>query len=179
MNKPFTSAAALGRHLRQGLAALVLLPALACAAPPSDASLDRLFRLMQAEKLVDSIYAQIEPMMARQVEASMAGKPMGEQERQALQRVIARVSAFIRSEMSWARLEPLQRAVYRDSFDQTEIDGLIAFYDSPVGRSFLSKMPQVMQRTMAGTQDIMRDAMPRLQAEVQQAMAEAGFAPGR
>lgn len=43
-------------------------------------------------------------------------------------------------------MEPIQIPIYRETFEQAEIDGLIAFYGSPVGQAFVNKMPTVSQK---------------------------------
>jgi hypothetical protein len=49
--------------------------------------------------------------------------------------------------------------VYQRHFTKTEIDGLTAFYSSPLGQKFLHEMPAVTAETMQA-------AMPRIQATV-------------
>ena len=53
--------------------------------------------------------------------------------------------------------------VYQRHFTKTEIDGLTAFYSSPVGQKFLHEMPAVTAETI-------RVAMPRIQATVDAAL---------
>jgi len=53
--------------------------------------------------------------------------------------------------------------VYQRHFTKTEIDGLTAFYSSPVGQKFLHEMPAVTAETMQA-------AMPRIQATVDAAL---------
>ena len=53
--------------------------------------------------------------------------------------------------------------VYQRHFTKTEIDGLTAFYSSPIGQKFLHEMPAVTAETM-------RVAMPRIQATVDAAL---------
>jgi uncharacterized protein len=53
--------------------------------------------------------------------------------------------------------------VYQRHFTKTEIEGLTAFYSSPIGQKFLHEMPAVTAETM-------RVAMPRIQATVDAAL---------
>ena len=48
---------------------------------------------------------------------------------------------------------------YQHVFTQEEVDGLIAFYRSPVGRAWVAKMPQANQRLMELVQ---QQVMPRV-----------------
>jgi uncharacterized protein len=65
--------------------------------------------------------------------------------------------AMLREEMTWDKLRPVYVQIYQESFTQEEIDGLIAFYESPAGFAFVEKMPFVMQKSMS----IMQSRSPR------------------
>jgi uncharacterized protein len=59
------------------------------------------------------------------------------------------------------------RQSYARYFSDQEIQGLIAFYQSPLGKKVISVMPVVMQENMAGAQEIMRKEIPILQQRIQ------------
>lgn len=160
------------------VACLVLLlpPALCAAAPPTDESLLSLFKAMKAESLVESIYASLEPAMRQALSQATAGKPLTEEQEVVVKQAPRRISEVIRTELSWQRIQPMQMAVYRETFDQAEVDGLIAFYSSPVGRSLVDKMPMVNQKLMSATQSYMLEVMPKLKAAMDQILLEARIA---
>lgn len=56
--------------------------------------------------------------------------------------------------------------IYQRHFTKSEIDGLTAFYSSPVGQKFLHEMPAVTAETM-------RAIYPRLQAVAEAAVEKA------
>jgi hypothetical protein len=56
--------------------------------------------------------------------------------------------------------------IYQRHFTKTEIDGLTAFYSSPVGQKFLHEMPAV-------TSESMRAAYPKIQAAVDAALKKS------
>ena len=62
-----------------------------------------------------------------------------------------------------AKLSPLQVKIYNDLFTDDEIDGLLAFYESPTGRVMIEKMPLIMSQMMIATQTVMKDIEPELQ----------------
>jgi hypothetical protein len=70
-------------------------------------------------------------------------------------------------------MKPIYVEIYRDSFDQTEIDGLIAFCRTPVGQSFIEKMPVVMQKSLVAKQTLMAPLMAKMRAAMDKAVAEA------
>jgi hypothetical protein len=167
--------------MKKPLLSLILaLCSLACAAAPaSDESIRTLFKIMKTEALLDSIYAGMEPAMRQAVARQAEGKPLSDEQRRFMERMPQRISEILRSELSWAAVEPMQVAVYRESFEQAEIDALIAFYRSPVGQAFINKMPAVTQKAMAAMQTHMQQVIPRIEAAVQRLVEEAKLAPGR
>lgn len=158
---------------------LALLSATCAAAPPTEASIRTLFEVMKAQALLDGIYATLEPAMRQSMSQAAAGKTLDDEQKRVLELAPQRLSAVLRLELSWEQLLPLQIAIYQASFEQSEVDGLIAFYRSPVGQSFVNKMPVVSQKAMAATQAHMQQVMPKLKAAMDQVLAEARLAPPR
>jgi hypothetical protein len=70
-------------------------------------------------------------------------------------------------------MRPLYIQIYQESFTQEEIDGLIAFYKSPLGIAFVEKMPLVMQKSMTIMQSRTGPLMEKMKAVIDQAMADA------
>lgn len=64
--------------------------------------------------------------------------------------------------LTWSDLEPAMVKIYQDNFTQEDINGLIAFYKTPPGKTTIEKMPVVMQQSMAVGQDAMMKVMPEL-----------------
>lgn len=66
-------------------------------------------------------------------------------------------------------LSSLAIPIYAKHFTDREIDALLEFYRTPVGRSIVSKMPKVMQESMAAGQawgrDLMQEVLRDLQAD--------------
>ena len=62
-------------------------------------------------------------------------------------------------EMTSAQMQGFIVQTYQHVFTQEEVDGLIAFYRSPVGRAWVAKMPQANQRLMELVQ---QQVMPRV-----------------
>jgi len=74
-----------------------------------------------------------------------------------------RMMALIADRLSWEKARPALIKVYSDTFTESEIDGIVAFYKSPPGQAMLEKMPQLMQKSMAVGQQLMGDVMPEIQ----------------
>ena len=85
----------------------------------------------------------------------------------------AKFAKVLREEMNWASMRPLFTQIYQESYTQEEVDGLVAFYQSPIGIAYTEKMPIVMQKTMTLVQARMGPMMEKMQAAMKQAMEEA------
>ena len=149
------------------------------AAPPTDESLVALFRVMRAEALLDTVYATIEPAMRQAMAQAAQGKTLTDEQRKVMELAPQRLGAVMRAELSWERLQPMQIAIYRESFEQGEVDELIEFYKSPLGQKFVSKMPVVTQKAMVAMQAYMRQVMPKLEEAMKQVLSEAKLLPAR
>lgn len=151
----------------------VLLAAAAFAAAPSTASIDRLLTVTEAEKLLTSIHQQVEAMLQSGLRQGLAGKPMTPEVRQFVETFQKRMVADLKEEISWERMKAIYLSVYSETFTQEEVDGLIAFYESPTGKAFVAKMPIVMQKSMVAMQERMGPMMKKMDTSMREAIKEA------
>jgi uncharacterized protein len=142
------------------------------AAPPTEESIKTLMALTRTEALLDQVYAGMEQSMRQGMQQAVGGQPMTAAQQQMMAAAPVKLMAVLREELSWANMLPGYVTIYKETFEQAEIDGLIAFYRSAVGQSFVAKMPLVTQKSMAMTQERMKDILPKVQAAMQQALAE-------
>ncbi len=71
---------------------------------------------------------------------------------------------------SWDRMKNVFIDIYATVLDEEELEGLIAFYKSPIGQRFLQKQPQLSLATMGKMQEMMQEMMPALQKAVDEAL---------
>jgi hypothetical protein len=154
---------------------LALSLAAAHAAPASEESVEALMAATKADSLIETLYGGIEQSVRAGLQQSAAGKALTPEQQRVIELAPARLMNVLKSELSWNRLKPLYVQIYKESFTQEEIDGLLAFYRSQAGQAFVAKMPQVMQRSMQASQDQMRTLAPRMQEAMKQVMQEAGI----
>ncbi|MFT4195370.1 DUF2059 domain-containing protein [Ottowia sp.] len=153
--------------------ALACLALHAAAAPASDAVIEELMEVTRSKSLMDGLNAGMEPMMRAMMADAVKNEQLTPAQQRAFDRFPAKFAAVVREEMGWERMKPQMLAIYREVFTQEEVEGQIAFYRSPAGQAVIDKMPQVMQKTMAMSQQQARDLVPRLQAAMKEALAEA------
>jgi uncharacterized protein len=154
------------------LFASLVFASLAHCAPPSQESIDRLLADAKVEKLLDTMSVNVDQVMRRSMETSMQGQQLSPEQRRVIDATAAKFVQVMREEMTWDNLRPLYVQIYQESFTQDEIDGLIAFYESPAGVAFVEKMPVVMQKSMSIMQSRMAPMMEKMKAAMKEAIAE-------
>ncbi len=160
-------------RLLSGVCALtILLTQAAAGAVPSDASIRELLKLTKAEAMVETIFNQVEGMQKQLLQQMSADKSLPDGPTLA-EKVRTRTTAVMRAELSWDVLEPLYLQVYRETFTDEEVEAMLVFYRTPLGQSVLSKLPQVMQRSIAGVQQRMEPIVRKLQEVVRQTVDDA------
>lgn len=144
------------------------------AAPASTASVETLLELTQADKVLGVVYAGLEQNIRQGMQMAVGDKQLSAEQDRAMRDMPSKLARIMREELSWETLKPLLVPIYVQSFEQDEIDGLIQFYKSPLGRRLIEKQPLIAQRSAVATQQLMTSLMPKLQAAMQSAIKEAG-----
>lgn len=152
-------------------AALLCLPAQ--AAEPTAESVEELLRVTQSESMVEALYGQFEGGMRAGMQQAVAGQRLSEKQQSILDNAPREFAAVLREELAWAKIKPVYVGIYRESFTQEEIDGMLAFYKSPVGQAFVRKMPQVMQRSSQVMQVLAAPMAEKMRAAMERAVAQA------
>ncbi len=121
-------------------------------------TVEQLLHVMNAEKVIDSMYAQMDNMFADL--AQQLG--VGESERPIFDRFMSKMANAMREEMTWAKMKEPIIDIYLKHYTEKEIKDLLAFYSTESGKAMLNKMPVVMQESMMITRSMMKDFMPRI-----------------
>jgi uncharacterized protein len=70
---------------------------------------------------------------------------------------------LVASKYDWTKIEPAYEQIYSDLFTEEELDGLLAFYKSPLGQAFLSKVPIVTSKML----DVSKQQFDQLTPQIQ------------
>lgn len=147
-------------------------PPPARSGPPSEASIRQLLEVAQSRKLVDSVMAQMENLMQQSIAQATQGQKIPPKVEKQIDRERAEMTTMMKELLDWNKLEPLYVRVYQKTFNQQEVDGMLAFYKTPPGQAVIAKMPAVMQNTIEEMQQMMGPVMQRMQKMQQDVVAE-------
>jgi len=121
-----------------------------------EAKIERILTLTKAESMMDRMLG---PMRAMSAQAT-AGMTSDEQAKaQATQEKILDLM-----KTAWTKLRPQYVKLYSETFSDQEIDGLLAFYQSPTGQAMVEKTPELMAKFMV----LMMPEIQRIVKEAQQ-----------
>jgi hypothetical protein len=125
---------------------------------------------------MDSVWAQMDGLMKASMKQVTKGKPLSADAQAIMDKQQAKMIAIMKDELSWDKLKVSFVQVYRETFSQEEIDGIIAFYQSPAGQAFIDKQPELMKNTMAVMQQHMGPMMQKIQAMAEETGREMAAA---
>lgn len=158
--------------LRNALIVLLFWSMAAMAAPPSDGSLKQLLAVTQARKLLDGMRAQFDSLMNNAIQQELKGKTPTAKQQQAIANMRKRMVALMQGALAWEKIEPMYLRLYKESFTEEEVAGMLSFYKTPAGQAVINKMPVMMQKTMLELQKMMSGMAPQMQKIQQDFVAE-------
>jgi uncharacterized protein len=142
---------------------LVPFASSALAAAPSPESIEKLLLVTKTDKMIDSMLQGMESMMTNMAEKSRSAGEDTAEAKAVRAASVKKLMPIMKEELSFEKLKSMYVQIYSESFTQEEIDGLVAFYNSPAGIAFVNKMPMVMQRSMTLTQERMGPMMQKIE----------------
>ena len=74
-----------------------------------------------------------------------------------------RMVSLMQGELAWEKLKPMYVRLYKESFSEEELTGMLDFYKTPAGQAVIQKMPVLMQKTMLEVQKMLSEATPQMQ----------------
>ena len=145
---------------------LLLLPALAWAAPPSDADVERLLKASRAQGMLDAVLPQMEALQREQFQQFTSDRGLTTAQQAEAARIQARTTQIMRESLSWEQMRPLYIDAYQQTFTSQDVKALTKFYESPAGRSLLDKTPMLMQNLTIAMQQKVKPMLDALKSEL-------------
>lgn len=151
---------------------------------PTDASLDKLIKVLHIDKMIDEMLAQ-----RQQAANMMKGLPQelptdenagifSRHAQKQLKNIFVKYSTILGQQLdqpiSKQQLQQAYQAIAKKTYTQAEVDALNQFYETPMGQRILSKQSQVssefvqvMMPTLIGDTSQFEKAMPSLQKDIE------------
>ncbi len=153
------------------LLASYTLPVWAEDAPASEASVREMLRITQAEQDYQDSMVQVQTHVLRLLEERMTTMP-AKINTARLRTFQANLVATLLEESSWDKMEQDYIHLYQHTFSQTEVDGMLTFYQSDIGRALVAKTPQLTRKSMEMATERLKQALPRVEVLINAFMRE-------
>ncbi len=149
------------------VAGVCLLVPNAFAQQPVDAAkrakVEELFTVMRLDHTMDQLMAAIRQQTGNIVKSAPGFDQMTPEQKKITEQFQQKVMATAMETVGWKAMEPDMLNLYASTYSTQEIDGIIAFYKSPVGQTMLDKTPELSQKSIAITQERAKALQPKLQ----------------
>lgn len=152
------------------LLSMLALPALAADRPASEASIKHLLEVTKTKKLVDGMMSKMDEMRTSSMKLAMSGQALTPQQDEAVLEMQQKMAGVLKDELDWETLEPMYIEIYKETFTQKEVDGMLLFYKTPSGQAVIKKMPVVMEAAMQMMQKRVATIVPKLQQIITEEM---------
>ena len=122
------------------------------------ADAERFLLLARADKLTVPVFGQVQQMFAQRFAESNASQS----DKAVLETYQAQANAALEQAVGWDKLKPDMIKLYTTTFNEAEMRELIAFYESPLGKKMLEKMPTLTAQSAQLTQGKLETAVPKV-----------------
>jgi len=112
--------------------------------------------------------------MSRQLTDTME---LNQSQEKLVQICYEKMNKLMATTYDWDRLGPAYEEIYAQTYTEEEIDGVLAFYKSPIGRAYMAKVPIVTEKTIAIGNEAYADVMPKIKqllGELLETLKESG-----
>jgi hypothetical protein len=170
--------------MKRYVAALLMALTVGCCCARADdaskrAKAEQLFMLLHMDTMMDKLLSGVKKQV-QQITESMPGAAQAtpEQKKQIVD-FQQRVMDTVNGKIGWKALEPDFINLYATTYTEEELDGIVAFYKSPVGQRMIEKTPELTTKSTQITQQKMSELQPVLNQMVQDFMKQMAASTGK
>ena len=123
----------------------------------------QLLEQLEVQKMFDTTLDSIPKMQSQ-----MMGSKLAPADKAEFDKKMAKAMVAVKQSMSWDQMKPIFIKIYADNFDESDLQGMIAFYKTSVGQKWIQKQPAIQ----AATVQAMSGIMPQVQAAMMKSFSE-------
>ena len=140
------------------------------------AKVKELFATMHMDHMLDQMMSSIQKEVQVMTQKSQSAQGMTPEQKKLTQNFMDKAMKIVNDSVGWTVLEPDYVKLYASTYTEAEIDGILAFYKSPVGQAMLEKTPELSAGGMQIVRGRMASFQPKIQALQQEYVKELAAA---
>ncbi|MEO6922979.1 MAG: DUF2059 domain-containing protein [Bryocella sp.] len=148
--------------------------------PAKRAKVEELMTTMRVDKMMNQMMDMVKSQVAQTTASLPSSQTMTPKQKEIAAAFQTKALDVAMSTVSFQSMEPEIVKLYANTFTMQELEGILAFYKSPIGQSMLDKQPQLMRGMMTFMQGRIAELQPKMKAltdQFQKDMAAAGPTP--
>ena len=149
-----------------------LVASVAHAAPPTIESVDSLLVAAKLGASIDSMAKNVDRNIRHAAEQGIAPAKLTPADEKILSDLRTQLQGLIKQELSWDKIKDIFEKAYAETYTQDEINGLTAFYNSPLGQVFAEKQAEITVKTGGLLQRRMMGVMVKVQGSARESIGQ-------
>jgi len=167
--------------MKRWIAVIVVVMVVAPGAARADeaskqAKVKELFATMRMEHLLDQMLNSIQRQVVAVAQMSPDAENMTPAQKKLTNQFVNQSMKIVSDSVGWAAIEPEYVKLYAATYSEEEIDGILAFYKSPVGQKMLEMTPKLSSGGMDIVQSRMGEFQPKIKALQEEYMKQMAAA---
>jgi hypothetical protein len=142
--------------------------------PEQRAAADELLKLSQMDKLMTESFDSLSAAQDR----SLDGMQLPDEQKAKFMEMQKRTSELIKKELNWDSIREDVITTYVETFTEQELKGMVEFYKSDIGKKWVEKQPELMQKMMIFGQERMKALRPKIAEIATEVMGPVPGGPG-
>ena len=155
--------------MKRWIAVLVLVMAVGSGVARADeaskqAKVRELFVAMRMQHNLDQMLNSIQRQVVEVAQISPDVDKLTPEQKRLTKEFVNSAMKIVTDSVGWGALEPAYVKLYADTYSEEEIDGILAFYKSPVGQKMLEMTPELSAGGMQIVEGRMGEFQPKIKA---------------
>jgi hypothetical protein len=112
---------------------------------PTEESIRHLIAVTQFDVALMEIVNRGNAILVTKVEQLVANRHLNSEQVRMVEEFTGKVTVVMDDELSWRRVEPIVVSTFQEDYSQAEVDALIVFYTSGVGKDVVGNIPRAVE----------------------------------
>ena len=125
-----------------------------------ETQIEKMLKLTNVSDMMKPVLDQMQVQLDRQFQPQATSSA----KKAIVKKYTNEIVSTTKAALKWDKIKKPFIELYMKVYSEAEINELIKFYESPIGKKMIAKMPELMKETMALSQEIMRPMIPKVQA---------------
>ena len=122
--------------------------------------IEKLLLMVHTDKTLDQVFHKMKDIQTQQLK----NINLSQAQQGVMKDYYTKLYDLLGTELSWNKIKSFYIKLYADNFTEKDIDQLIKFYNSPVGKKYISKMPILLDKGMQLGQERVQKLVPQIQS---------------